>query len=333
MKRATMREVARAAGVSEATVSRVLNDTGPVSVEKRNKVLAAAKELRFSVSKSAASLASGRTMRLGVLVPFHINSWFNATVLDGLFEAADRHNFEVVPFIMRSEQDLERFFSMLPVRGNVDAVIVLSFKLTAEQTEELMHLGMPCVGVDTPAGRDFDSSIGIDDAVAMHDAVHTLRELGHTRIAYIGRTSGSRFTNTTAVREQGFVSAVQDEGLLSDECPVLHSTAEVHTVIEQLQMLSIRPTALCVEDDDLAVRIVRGLRSVHLRVPEDFSVLGFDDDRIAAAIELSTVHQDPRRMGVRAVELAIALLDHASEHTHDVMPTHIILRSTTARSA
>ncbi len=326
-----MRDVAVEAGVSEATVSRVLNDTGPVAVDTREKVYKAAKNLRFSVSKSAASLASGRTMRIGVLLPFRINSWFNATVLEGLFKSADKHDFEVVPFIMRSENDLQNFFSMLPIRGNVDAIIVLSFKLADEQTQELTHLGMPCIGVDTPDGTEFDSSVGIDDMSAMQAAVKKLMELGHTEIAYVGRTSGSRFTNTTAVRENGFIQAIKDNGLDINRCPVLHSDNDVSATVERIQLLSSVPTALCVEDDDLAVRIVRGLRSVNLRVPEEFSVLGFDDDRIASAIDLSTVHQDPRALGIRAIEIALQLLDDKTKHVHEVMPTRIVLRSTTAR--
>lgn len=331
MKRATMRDVARKAGVSEATVSRVLNETGPVAEDKRKKVLDAARALRFSVSRSAASLASGRTMRIGVLVPFAINSWFNATVLDGLFAQADKNGYELVPLIMRSEKDLDTFFSSLPVRGNVDVIIVLSFNLSSEQIDELNHLDMPCVGVDAPAGEKFDSSIGIDDVQAMHDAVRQLKAWGHTRIAYVGRNSGSRFTNTTAVRESGFTSAIEEEGLNHSECPVLYSESEVGKLIEQLQLLSVKPTALCVEDDDLAVRVIRGLRAVNLRVPEEFSVLGFDDDRIASAGELSTVHQDPRAMGERAVQMAINLLEDKHNHEHVVMPTQVILRSTTAR--
>ncbi|WP_418968956.1 LacI family DNA-binding transcriptional regulator [Alloscardovia omnicolens] len=331
MKRATMRDVALKAGVSEATVSRVLNGTGPVAQDKRRKVLDAANALRFSVSKSASSLASGRTMRIGVLVPFRINSWFNATVLDGLFAQGDARGYEIVPFIMRSEDDLTKFFEMLPVRGNVDAIIVLSFNLSAEHTQELTQLGMPCVGVDTPSGKEFNSSVGIDDIAAMHDVVHKLHDLGHTRIAYVGRSSGSRFTNTAAVREMGFIEAIADEGLQEQYCPVLYSGNEVSALVEQIQLLDKPLTALCVEDDDLAARIVRGLRSVNVRVPQELSVIGFDDDRIASVLELSTIHQDPRAMGERAVDLAVDLLDKKSAQVHEIMPTRIILRATTAR--
>lgn len=114
---------------------------------------AAAERLHFSFSKTAFSLASGKSMRVAVLMPNEISSWFNAHTFEGIYEVLSREGYDVVPYVMWGDADLERFFHTLPGTQNIDAVFIVSFVLDVAKQRVLSSLTVPVVGINTQIGR------------------------------------------------------------------------------------------------------------------------------------------------------------------------------------
>ncbi|WP_428891019.1 LacI family DNA-binding transcriptional regulator [Bifidobacterium dentium] len=154
MTRTTIADVAKAAGVSVSTVSRALRGLDRVNPETRERVEKEANRLHFSFSKSASSLASGKTMRIAVLLPSEISSWFNSHAFEGIYEVMSKADYDVVPYIVWTQEDLDRFFQNLPGNRNVDAIIEASFDFDEAKKRVLGELTIPVVGMNAPARTD-----------------------------------------------------------------------------------------------------------------------------------------------------------------------------------
>lgn len=341
MARTTIADVAQAAGVSVSTVSRALRGLDKVNPDTRKRIEQAAERLSFSFSKSASSLASGRTMRVAVLIPNEINDWFNANVFAGVYDILAERGYDVIPYVMWRERDLDRFFRSLPGNRNVDAIIVCSFDFDESQLRALADFTLPVVGVNTPTDRGFDAAVRIDDAAAMRDAVRLLRSLGHDALAYVGQpVNASPFVCSDSVRMQGFLDAAQECGYDEDHLVVvpsrrhgdMRSEEDIYSgIVAQLLSAPVRPTGICASTDATAVPLMRQLRRIGWSIPRDVSVIGFDDDVTAAAVELTTVHQNPAELGREAARRALTLMDgETPQRAHAVMPTSLVLRATTA---
>ena len=186
MARSTIQDVAKLAGVSEATVSRALRGLTNVAPATRERVEAAAAELRFTLSKSASSLASGKTHRILLLVSGGLNNWFNSSVLQGAIEILSPEGYDIVPSFVTNSAELSRLIETLPSNRDVDAIIVTSFTLDAAFRAALASLDMPLVGINNPDIDGLNASVRIDDLEGMRQAVQLLHSLGHERLAYIG---------------------------------------------------------------------------------------------------------------------------------------------------
>ena len=142
----SIQDVAREAGVSISTVSRSFTRPDLVSAKTRERVLAIADKLNFSLSRSAAALKSGRSLRIAVLMSGHIRLWFTASVIEGLNEVLHTQGYDISVFQISSIEERKEFFEMLPVRRNADAVIVASFDIDNNEIAQLASVGVPIVG-------------------------------------------------------------------------------------------------------------------------------------------------------------------------------------------
>ena len=185
MPRTTIADVAQAAGVSVSTVSRALRGLDRVSPETRERIEQEAKRLHFSFSKSASSLASGKTMRVAVLLPNEISSRFNAHAFEGIYEVMSKAGYDIVPYIVWTQDDLDAFFQNLPGNRNVDAVIEASFDFDEAKKQVLGDLTIPVVGMNAPSTHGLDAGVAIDDEASMATIVRFLKSLGHKTLAYI----------------------------------------------------------------------------------------------------------------------------------------------------
>ncbi|MCZ4610699.1 LacI family DNA-binding transcriptional regulator [Streptomyces sp. Lzd4kr] len=328
-----MADVAERAGVSTSTVSRTLRGMSTVSPEVRARVEKAARELNFAVSRQAASLVTGRTGNVAVLVPT-LQSWFMGAALSSLAPLLRAAGLELNVYVIPDMTARTSFFEHLPARRNADALLVFCFDLTDEESASLDNLGMPVIYVSQHVeGRP---SVYVDDvAAAVHGTRHLLN-LGHRRIAFLQTIGASGFSFSSQERLLGYQQALTEAGLpLDDDLVVATVVGDKRAAAEALgKLLSLRepPTAVFAEQDEVAVGALWTLRRTQIPVPGRVSVLGFDDQPLAEWFDLSTVAQSPSDLGREAGELALALIDDAeADHVrHVVLPTYLIPRGTTA---
>ena len=342
MTRTTIADVAKAAGVSVSTVSRALRGLDRVNPETRERIEKEANRLHFSFSKSASSLASGKTMRIAVLLPSEISSWFNSHAFEGIYEVMSKADYDVVPYIVWTQEDLDRFFQNLPGNRNVDAIIEASFDFDEAKKRVLGELTIPVVGMNAPSTHGLDAGVAIDDAAAMSAIVRFLKSLGHKTLAYIGQpVNASPFICSDIVREKGFLDAAKECGYGDDDIIIVPSLTHMDVqneqdiysgIVAQLFSAPKQPTGICVSVDAAAVPLLKELRRLGWRVPQDVSVVGFDDDPSASIVDMTTMHQNPTEIGRIAARKTLALLaGETLEEPFSVIPTSLVLRSTTER--
>ncbi|MHB1613879.1 MAG: LacI family DNA-binding transcriptional regulator [Actinomycetes bacterium] len=323
-------DVARRAGVSIATVSRSLRGLPNVSPVTRTRVLRAAAELDYVVSPAASRLASRRTGTIGVVVPF-ARRWFFSQVLGAVAAVLREAGMDLLLYDLADRVGREEFFDRLPLRRRVDGVLVISLGLTSAEAKVLRELGVPAaiVGVRTP----WLPCVRIDDVEGSAKAVRHLVNLGHQRIGMLssGLEDPTR-SGTPTDRRTGYRKALREAGLAHD--PTLEHLGAWGPdggaeAMADLLALPDPPTAVFAESDEMAVGAMRTLRRAGLRVPDDVSVVGFDDHEIAGLVDLTTVRQPVAEQGEHA---AILLLDAVANGPSEVpseivLPTRLIVRS------
>jgi len=331
---ASIEDVAKLAGVSIATVSRSLRGLPDVATATRDRVLAAAQELDYVASPFAARLASGRSSTLGVVVPF-VNRWFFSEVLGSVEAVLSNAGYDLLLHNLGDSEGRARFFTNLPVRKRVDAVLVVSLALTDEEVAALTSLELPVgvLGVKHPGMF----SVRIDDVAAARTAVRHLLSLGHQRIALIGGDTDDpmRFTPPHH-RGTGYREALKEAGIEPD--PALEVLGYFTVDGGEAAMLNLLdraepPTAVFAESDEMAYGAIMAIRRRGLRVPEDVAVIGFDDHATAELLDLTTVRQPVAEQGaVLARELLDSLTDGA-QPSDLVLDTELVVRGSTVASA
>ncbi|GAA1435294.1 LacI family DNA-binding transcriptional regulator [Streptomyces thermospinosisporus] len=329
-----MADVAERAGVSTSTVSRTLRGLSTVSPEVRARVERAARELNFAVSRQAASLVTGKTGNVAVLVPT-LDAWFMGAALSSLGPLLRSAGMELSVYLIPDMAERISFFDRLPARRNADALLVFSFDLNDKETARLDDLGMPVIYVSQHV--DGRPSVYVDDVAAAAAGTRHLLNLGHRRIAFLHTVGASGFSFSSNERLLGYQQALTEAGIPVDEDLMagIHTRDKRSTAEALGNLLSLRepPTAVFAEQDEVAVAALWTLRRTRIPVPERMSVLGFDDQPLADWFDLSTVAQSPKDIGREAGELALSLInepDAADRCRHIVLPTYVIPRSTTA---
>lgn len=295
-QKTTIREIATHAEVSTATVSHVLNNTRYVSAEVRQRVLRACKELDYTPNSLARSLRSGKTRTIGLVLPDSSNPFF-AEIGRKIEERAFQQSYSVI--ICNTEGNLEKELFYINTLGQkkVDGVIFVSAGGYPQSLNALQALNVPVVIAD----RDCvdQASFGRLTVVLTdnyHGGVLATRhaiDLGHRRIACI---TGPSNLNPSALRETGYLQTMQQAGLVVQPDWVRRGDfscdAGYNTALE-LFKLDPRPTAVFCCNDMMAIGAIRAAFDQGLRIPEDVSIIGFDDIALASYISptLSTVHQ------------------------------------------
>ena len=331
---ASIEDVAKLAGVSIATVSRSLRGLPDVATATRDRVLAAAQELDYVASPFAARLASGRSSTLGVVMPF-VNRWFFSEVLGSVESVLSNANYDLLLHNLGNSEGRARFFSMLPVRKRVDAVLVVSLALTEDEVAALQTLELPVgvLGVKHPGMY----SVRIDDVAAATTAVNHLLSLGHRRIGLIGGDTDDpmRFTPPHH-RGTGYRQALREAGIEPDEAMERLGYFTVQggeAAMCQLLDLADRPTAVFAESDEMAYGAIMAIRRRGLRVPEDIAVIGFDDHATAELMDLTTIRQPVGEQGAVLAQELLDSLSGAAEPSDLVLETELVVRGSTVPSA
>ncbi|MEP6854865.1 MAG: LacI family DNA-binding transcriptional regulator [Pedococcus sp.] len=330
----TIGDVAKAAGVSVATVSRALRGVDRVSPSTRDRVLAAAVELHYVASPAATTLVSGRTRGIGVITPY-FNRWFFATVVTGIEKALRDEGYHVLLCDLESHTFNVRLSitqSMLWKR--VDGVVILNVPPDPAERALLDRLGLPVVTVGNR--QPGWPSVRIDDRAAMAMAVEYVIGLGHRDIAYAGTVPASvSHLQTPFDRRESFEAVLERHGIANRpewtlRCDWTADGAAEHA--DRLFAGSERPTCVVAASDEMAFGVISAARRHGLDVPGDVSVIGIDDHLLSRILDLTTVRQDVEAQGRHAGAMMLAALHgHEVSSTHDeVLGVELVVRGSTA---
>jgi len=305
-RRPTMKDVAQHAGVSVSTVSYVLNGTGPVANERRDRVLDAVRILDYTPNESARSLKRRSASTIGLVVPDLANLFFSL-VAEGVEHAASKRDVLVVLCVPEATDEPESHHAQLLRSQRLDGVIYLSSGATSPGAIiELARSGSVVLVDEHVPGFELPAVVSDSRKGARAVAAHVLAE-GHERVAVLG---GPSALWTAQQRLAGYREAIAAAGLDPDEVAVyVGDYREQSGVALAAQALALpvgeRPTALLCANDLMAIGALQHCRSAGLRVPEDVSLVGFDDLPFVSLIDppLTTVRQPARQMGARAVEM------------------------------
>ena len=330
--RVTIREIADRAGVSIATVSRVLNGRGDVADETRELVSRVIRENGYTANRSARGLSAGRTGLAGILVPLVYPAYF-AGIVAGAAEALSERGLQIVLSPTGGEHAREVSF-LDRLHGLTDGALIILPEESNEELERLLDSGYRFVVIDPLMPLDERiPSVSAAHTSGADQAMRHLLELGHRRIAQI---TGPRGWVATEDRRRGYRAALAAAGILPDPALEQEAVPELEpgrAAAERLLDLPEPPTAIFAFNDNIAIGAIQAARARGLRLPEDLSVVGFDDVEHATIVTptLTTVRQPLAEMGRTAVSLLIRLLERQRFETlHLELATRLVVRDSTA---
>jgi LacI family transcriptional regulator len=337
----TIADVAAKAGVGAGTVSRVLNDSPSpnVSAATRSKVLAAIEALQYRPNPLARGLSRGRCQTVGVVVPFFTHA-SAVERLRGVVAELDTSLYDLVLFNVESPLHRDEHFAALTRRDRADGLLVMSLPPPASDIERLANAGVPVVLLDTRTGGPRFPTVLTDDVEGGRIATRHLLALGHERIAFIGDDLDNPLGFvSSAHREQGYIETLDEAGVAVTKDYIRHgphvrSVARRRT--EELLARRDRPTAIFASSDTQALGVLEATRAAGLRVPEDMSVVGFDDIEVSSYVGLTTVRQPLYESGRRAAALLLEVLgadDGPIAPVEHELDLDLVVRTTTAPPA
>jgi LacI family transcriptional regulator len=330
--RLTIRQIADLAGVSIATVSRVLNGRNDVAPETRDLVTRVIRENGYTANRSARGLSAGRTGLVGVLVPLVYPAYFSG-MLAGAAEALAELDLQIVLSPTGGQHDRE--VSVLDrMHGVTDGALMILPEETSDELVGLLDSGYRFVVLDPLMPLDERiPSVSAAHTSGADQAMRHLLGLGHRRIAQI---TGPRGWLATEDRRRGYQAALASAGVLPDPALEAESIPEIgpgREAAERLLDLAEPPTSIFAFNDNIAIGVVQAARARGLRIPEDLSVVGFDDVEHATIVTptLTTVRQPLAEMGRTAVSLLNRLLERQRFETlHVELATRLVVRESTA---
>lgn len=326
----TIKEVAQQAGVSTATVSRVLNDSGTVLEATRRRVEAAAERLKYKPNSAARSLITSKTHTVGVLLPDLYGEFFSE-VIRGIDQCARRNRYHLL--VTSSHDTLDELESALQAMfGRIDGLIVMSPDLDAQTLEANLPTDLPVVLLNCYLQNAAYNSINIDNYGGARDMVHHLLAHGHRRIALI---RGARGNYDADERARGFSEAMQAAGLDGSLVFEGDFTEESgYQATRRLLEVSPQPTAIFASNDAMAIAALQAVQERGLHVPDDIAVGGFDDIPVARYVTpaLTSIHVAIHEQGTRAVEMLLDVIeqdDGTATPEQQVLPTSLVIRAST----
>ena len=333
----TIRDVAKSAGVGLGTVSRVLNDSPRVSEATRQRVLETIDELEYIPSPLARKLSLGKTLTIAAAIPFFTRP-SPVGRLRGIANTLADTEYDLIVIDLEAPERYEAYFSKLARGFQVDGVLLISLAPRRETLEKIIQAGTPLVLIDVndPTMDDY-SRVIVDDVGGGCLATEYLLGLGHRRVAYISDNfEDSHYFTSSKHRFEGYRLALKKAGIpvRNNYCrhgP--HGRYEARLLASEMLQLKDPPTAIFAASDTQAIGVLEAARDAGLHVPDDLSVIGYDDIEIAEHLGLTTVRQLLFESGEQGVKLLLDRIRNPDEEPRTiVLPTKLVVRKTTARS-
>jgi LacI family transcriptional regulator len=331
-----LEDVARSAGVSRSTVSRVINDAEGVKEETRQRILEVIQKLNFQPNLAARGLASGRANVIGLVIPSFSTKIFTEPyfllLLQGVSKACNERGYSVMFWLAEAEYE-QRMIRQILHNGLVDGVIISSTRLGDPVVSSLHASRIPMILIGRHPTLEVNF-VDVDNVQAGAQATRHLLSCGHTRVAAI---TGPQDTVVGADRFKGYQAALAEAGIpFQADLVVEGDFSEAGGYAAMQKLLPARPQAVFSASDMTAVGAMRALREAGLQVPGDVALVGCDDIPDAARLTpaLSTIRQPIEQMGALAVSTLVENLQNGSAPVRrQILPTELVVRASTGAAA
>lgn len=316
----TISHIAKVAGVSKTTVSRVLNETGYVKDDTREKVLKVIKELNYTPSAIARSLSTNRTNTIGVIVPDIINPFFGE-VIKGISEEADKHNLNII--LCDTNEDLKKEIKALKLlkEQRIQGIIITPTSVEDENNSEYLNdldsLGIPVVLVEGHVKNSNFSGVFMDNIKGAFKGTEALIKEGHKNIAII---TGRMNTQSAKDRFKGYEKALKQYNISINKDYIFYGDYKQesgYTITKKMLAMKNRPTAIFICSNMMTFGSLKAIYEENLRTPQDIALVGFDNLDLVNIIGLniSYVNGPARELGLRGMNILVDSLKH-KKHKH-----------------
>nr|WP_239586747.1 LacI family DNA-binding transcriptional regulator [Shouchella xiaoxiensis] len=333
---ATIKDIAKKVGLSVTTVSRALNGYDDVSEKTRKKIQLAAAELKYSPNVAARSLVTNRTQTIGLLVSGlnqeGAKDHFMFDILNGLNHKASNAGYDLVLFSTDSAKQRVKSYTQLCRERRVDGVILQGIRLDDPYLQEIIESDIPCVVIDIPVRSSKVGHVTTDNRQGAKKAVDYLLQHGHKQIAFM---NGHGQAHVSQERLLGYQDALQEAALTVTQALIYNGEfSEYKAEVEALKLFKAKPeaTAVFCASDLMALGVMKAAKRMRLRVPEDVSIIGFDNITLAEYVNpgLTTISQEPFQMGIEACAILLSLLTGEETSKQSILPTTLIERESVA---
>lgn len=314
MRKLTIRDIAQLAGLSKSTVSLVLNNSPKVDPATRDKVLEVMRSHNYTPSSAATALAKGRTPFIGMIVP-GLTWHMVAAVNYGVASVLEQSPYEIILYTATNEKDYTSLVERITASGLSAGLLVVTHDQPLDPLEKLHRSGLPVVLVNTLATPSSLPSVQTDNYEGTRAVLRHLMELGHTRIACV---QGLMAYVCCQDRYRAYLDALADAGLAADPELTVDGSFHAPTIRERVTALLTRPhrpTAIVAQNDNTAYAVMQAVIDCGLRVPQDISVVGFDDIASSADTHppLTTMRQPFPEMGKAAARMLLETIGGSDE--------------------
>lgn len=324
----TIRDVARRAGVSIATVSKALNQSPVVTEKTRKKVLAAANQLNYVPNVMGKQLKTGQTKTIGYMTNSVSGPYFYALV-DGIARTADENGYGLNIVLARGAEMVEH-----NLFGNLfDGIIIFEDMVTTADIQELVKRQIPAIFLDRQVAEGTIGSITFDSYQTGYEVTQYLISLGHQNIGYI---AGVGANYDSEERQRGYEAALLDHQLAVKPELILQANYDETRAYGAVRDLMVnmgqdRPTAFIAANDVMAVGAIRAVQDLGYLVPDDISVTGFDDAEMVRFFRptLTTVRNPIGRQGVLAVKQIVDIIAHQAKGSAETLNGELLIREST----
>ena len=325
----TITDVAQASGVSGATVSRVLSGYEFVKESTRNRVMEAVADLGYVANVHARSLARGRTQIIGLLVP-NLDNGYVGTIMRGIDQELERANYDLMLYTSHRHPDKESFYVSAIANGMTEGLLLVAPLVPTTYMDALREQDFPYVLIDQADASENSSVVEATNWQGAYEATRYLCQLGHTQIAFI---KGSPAVQSATDRLRGYKAALDDCNIPVRQELVIEGDYQQHIAYEATKSLLQRadppPTAIFASNDLSAFGAMDAARECGLRIPDDISIIGFDDIPQSSIIypKLTTIRQPLEQMGQVAAKMLLEQIENHSQPPQRVaLATQLVIR-------